>query len=284
MSVKNWLNKPYPFIVDLKMQLLVSFGFGLFIYLFLLVFQPFGIENVATNKYIYLIGFGIITLVVMLVFFIILPQFFKRLFDIDQWNIEKEILFILLILFFISLLNYEYNSIVGNGFAQPHTLLYFILITLVVGLFPILILVFLTEIYLRQKHEKAAFKLSSIIQKERNNSPLRSQLINIVSDSKNPPLSMKQEELLFIKSEDNYCSVNYLLDGKMNTTLIRVTLKNLVVQLEAFPDMIRCHRSHIVNKKNILRISGNARAYNLHFEHTNETLAVSRGFPKNSLL
>lgn len=58
--------------------------------------------------------------------------------------------------------------------------------------------------------------------------------------------SVKKENLLYIESAENYVSVCYLNKGKVSKYLLRDTLKKVE---ESFTgtDVIRCHRSYIVN-------------------------------------
>ena len=285
MNISNWLHKPYPLIVDIKLQLLISLSFGIFIYAFLLIFQPFGIENIIANKFTYLIGFGLVTTLVMFFIYTIAPKIAPKAFDMEKWNIGKEILYIGFTISLITIFNFEYNTTFGAGLAHQHSLFFYFPMTLAVGFFPVIILVFFTEIYLNNKHEKTASILNSEIQKERSvKGRVQNEEISIISDLKNERLELKEKDLLFIRSEENYCRITYMDKEVVRSQLLRITLKSIEAQLIKFPDIIRCHRSGIVNKKRISRISGNARAYSLHFDNYKETLSVSRNFPKERLL
>ena len=60
MKVINWLNKPYPLIQNTRSKLLLVLSFAVFVYVFLLIFQPFGAaQQVAEGRSYYLIGFGL---------------------------------------------------------------------------------------------------------------------------------------------------------------------------------------------------------------------------------
>jgi len=285
MIASQWLIKPYPFVADFRTKFIISFVFGLFIYLFLMVFQPFGIENIEANKAIFLSGFGFITFFTLIFSLILLPLFLPALFDLDKWNIGKEIGFIVLNVILITLLNYAYDDIFGQAHPQKHNLLFFIPVTLAVGVIPITIMVFFFEIYLREKHEKKASSISSKIQSNRiTEGPIHHKMIFIKYDSTNKIFEIDENDLVFIKSDDNYCKIYHFNNDVIQTSILRITLKNIEKQLEKHPDIIRCHRSYIVNKKRILRISGNARSYNIHFENCKETAAISRSFSKDILL
>jgi len=285
MSILNWLNKPYPLIHDLKYKLLISLLFGLFIYIFLLVFQPFGLEKIIANKAIYTLGFGLITTTVLLFGYLVLPLLFSKIFNPEKWNIGKEISFVIFIIVVITIVNYSYNSIVGYEFAQQHGLLLFVLITVSVGFFPVTILVFVFELFLNNKHQNTALELSLKINSVHiDNTSVPDSRVNIISDSKNEHLEIGYNDLLFVKSEDNYCKVYFESNNKLSTKLLRVSLKNIENQFELHDDIIRCHRSFVVNKKQILKITGNARAYYLHFKNCDETVPISRNFKKDDLV
>ncbi|MCE5345262.1 MAG: LytTR family transcriptional regulator [Bacteroidales bacterium] len=59
-------------------------------------------------------------------------------------------------------------------------------------------------------------------------------------------LSVKKESLLYIESAENYVSICYLNKGKVSKYLLRDTLKRME-DLFAGTDIIRCHRSYMVN-------------------------------------
>jgi len=285
MKLITWLNKPYPFITDLKTKILIALSFGLFIYLFLLVFLPFEKEQIIFGKSIYIIGFGLITLFVLLFNYIVLPLLFTYFFNPNSWVIKKEIFFITLCIILIAFLNYEYNLIAEDNVDQQSNLGYFILVTISVGFFPITIFIFVTELYLTNRHQKVASETNLKIHKERETDKhTHSNIIDIKTELKKDKLKIDEEDLVFIKSEDNYCHFFYYDNNEIKTKLLRVTLKDIEKQLGHIPNLIRCHRSYIVNKKQISRISGNARAYYLHFDNCKESAIVSRSFPKEKLV
>jgi DNA-binding LytR/AlgR family response regulator len=63
-------------------------------------------------------------------------------------------------------------------------------------------------------------------------------------------LSLKSENLLYLESSDNYVNIYYLNKGKVSHFLLRNSLKRLE---ETFKnsDVIRCHRSYMVNYQKV---------------------------------
>jgi hypothetical protein len=58
--------------------------------------------------------------------------------------------------------------------------------------------------------------------------------------------SVKKEYLLYIESAENYISIGYLDKGKLARYMLRDTLKN-VEEMFSGTEIIRCHRSYMVN-------------------------------------
>jgi len=58
--------------------------------------------------------------------------------------------------------------------------------------------------------------------------------------------SVKKENIFYLESAENYVSICYLNKGKVSKFLLRDTLKKVEESL-AGTDVIRCHRSYMVN-------------------------------------
>ena len=130
---------------------IVSIFFGLFIFLFLLTFQPFGIPEVYPNKLLYLAGFGLITTLILIISLVVLPLIFPHLFENQKWNVVKQILLLLIITLVIAGINYEYSHrFLSAIHIQTPNLLNFIFITFSVALIPITFLVFIMSNYLKK--------------------------------------------------------------------------------------------------------------------------------------
>jgi len=275
----NWLNRPFPRIRTNKNKLLVSFLFALFIYLFLLIFQPFGFSKIQYYKPIFIAGYFVITFLVMTTSFLLGPVIFKNAFDIDKWTIKKEILFILWQISLIAIINWLFNLTIGKEIIEESNFIRVFLITISVGIFPTIFFVFNIEKILASKHSKIAKKISGeqvkIIKKNKN------EQIQIVSDNNSAQIKLNTNDFICIVSEGNYANVFYYKDNIINKELIRNSLSNLIKQFVIFDFIKRCHRSYIVNLQNVDKVTGNARNYNLHIEKLDFVIPVSRNFPKS---
>jgi len=91
-------------------------------------------------------------------------------------------------------------------------------------------------------------------------------------------LVLKTENLLFIKSADNYVEVHFLENSILSKSLLRTSIKKLETAFSTTP-IIRCHRSFIVNTSNIELIKKTSSGYVLKLkELPTLTIPVSKSY------
>jgi len=81
-------------------------------------------------------------------------------------------------------------------------------------------------------------------------------------------LSIRPENFLCIKSEDNYAAVFYILGDQLKKALVRNTLKNILKHHHQNPSLIRCHRSYVINTKNVCQMVSRGRLVELDMGHS----------------
>jgi len=281
-KIKNWLIKPYPFPSSNKSKILISLAFGKFVFIFLIIFKPFNLDVLGDKVLYYTFIYGIITFTTMLLHLLILPKFFTLIFNPNKWTIYKMIVFVVIIMLAIGIVNWYfsvfYSKLLNNN---NYPLLFFIYKVFLVGIFPILFYVFLTELITSKNN----IKVASIISESKSNLNLddNENEIKLTGSNKKDSLNLKQEALLYISSEKNYASIFHTLNGKIKETLLRVSLNNLETQLEGYNNIVRCHKSYIVNTTKVEKIKGNARSLLLIIPNIEVPIPVSRNFPKELL-
>lgn len=77
--------------------------------------------------------------------------------------------------------------------------------------------------------------------------------------------SVKKENLLYLESAENYVNICYLNKGKVSRYLLRDTLKKIEENF-AGTEIIRCHRSYMVNFEKIKIISKDRDGLKLGFD------------------
>ena len=284
MMLISWLQKPYPFLEQSKDKWTLAVCSGVFVALFLIVFQPFDAIKITQYKLVYLAGFGLCVCIGLIINYLILPRLFTKLFNAEQWQIQNEIVYILWTLILITCLNYLYNTYIGADIAKYKSLWEFFGITVAIGIFPVVILTFFIERKLNERNSSDAKRLSESL-KDKNIDGSVSKRIQIISDNlKTQPLDLGLNDFLFATSDNNYTTIFYFENNELKRQLLRLSLKNLEDQLSGYDSFIRCHRSYIVNKDKIISVIGNARSLVLQIKDHEGTIPVSRSFPKNQLI
>lgn len=87
--------------------------------------------------------------------------------------------------------------------------------------------------------------------------------------------------LLCLQASDNYVTV-FALSGDttdvIESAMLRMTLKYAEELINSHSQIVRCHKSYIVNLKHVKDISGNAQGYKLHIPALDFAVPVSRSY------
>jgi hypothetical protein len=285
-EIIRWFLKPYPFIQGVKNILLLIGGVSLFIFLFLLFFKPFNFDELQGNMVLYALDYALITLVAMSVIFFLLPLLFNDFFNPNTWVIYKMLLLILGIILTISLGNWLFTKmIVDPGRIVKHDLLFFLSATAMVGFFPSLLYIYITERIANKQHKNIAKSISDIQKTTTNKvtNTINSLDIELQGENKNEIIIIDITKILYITSEKNYVSIYYLENDNVKEKLIRNSLTKVSKQLKGHKQIVRCHKSYIVNSHFVEEIQGNARSYLLKISNLKKLIPVSRSFPKELL-
>lgn len=89
--------------------------FGVFIYLYLLLYRFFGGFELGKDGVWFFVGFGGVVMFSLVINYLVMFYLFKKIFNLEIWNVRKEFFFILFLFILIGFLNYLYNVIVGVG-------------------------------------------------------------------------------------------------------------------------------------------------------------------------
>lgn len=272
MKILEILKKPYPLEGNKKSNIIGSIIFGSFIFIFLFIFQPFGMNILELPDLLkFTGGFGIITSVYLIFHFLVIESFFKE----KKWTLGKEILNTLLIVSLIGLCNYIFYLNFFPTEFKIKGLLNFQMKTLIVGIIPIVLFTFFKQNALLKKYLKEANEIN----KNKTNRDSHCELENVVTiTAQNPKnnFSCTCNNILFLLAQDNYVIVNYVKEDKLTKEIIRTTLKQAQDDLGDYQDFYRCHKSYIVNLDKVRNVSGNAQGLKLELNYTNEIIPVSR--------
>ncbi len=255
-----------------------------FSFVFNYFFQPFNVYH-PEHKMSYLI----ISVIHSITPFVILLLF--SIFRVspeaeEKWTVLKEMLLMVVLLFLVGVGQFLIRDIIYDN-PDNWSLRYLfeeIRNTFFVGSLIMIILISLNFNRLNCRNKKQADELnlssdfSDLNHKVRENMTSKNRpdsKVFIETQVKSDDFVLCVDNLLFAKSEGNYIEF-YLRDVNVDKIVKRLTLKELESALEPFPEIIRTHRSYLVNANQIKGVEGNAQGYKLKLKSYEGTIPVSR--------
>jgi DNA-binding LytR/AlgR family response regulator len=243
------LNIKHPYYTDNRLNLRAIIGISLGIFLFLLFFQPLNPQNPDfNNKLLILAAFGGITLILLGLLRIIIPSTFPASFSSEKWTINKEILWNFLFVILNSVAFVFFARYVGRIPVTFHIVTIIVILTLIA----VAVLAVVNK-YHFLKNQLKELKAETIDYKDKI-TPEENLQVEFESENKSESFSIFLNQIILIKSANNYIEIFYLNEKKISKKLIRNTLKNTEELLLKFSTIIRCHRSCLVNKNYIKRV------------------------------
>lgn len=268
------LKEPHPVEPSIQKRLYTCIVFGVFVFLFLFVFRPFGLNELPTGILPIALGYGFTCFVVMVVLNIAIPRLTPHFFNEENWTLGKELFWISVNIFCIGIANAVYTSFALGWHLSIQQIAVFEGFTLAIGCIPTSVMVWMKHNQLRIKYQEQAQELNNELHTE--NHAETTGLVTLTSENRNEDIALSVNNLIVIRSAENYVEVIYMVDAATKKQLLRNTLKNISQQLEAYPSLLRCHKSYLVNLDKVIKISGNAQGYKLHLESIDEPVPVSR--------
>lgn len=270
----EYLNKPYPFQDDIKHNLRKIFGIALSIFLFILFFQPFSPDFSEFNKNLfYFSGYGIIIALVLVFFLILLPALFKSFFLKGKWSLGRDILLNTGIFICVSTATSFYTYYIGRIQLSVPVLFRIVLL----GLVPVAILVVVNQFQLIK------FYLQRAIDKNKQDGKQGQDVldyneIEFFPDGKSKPLNIPLQDIILIKSANNYIEVFCYQNNELKKYLIRNTLKYGEHLLKPYGNVVRCHRNCLINANYVITFKTGAEGPRLKVRHIAEEVPVSRQY------
>ena len=275
--MRSILNHPYPCIYDQKEKLLIAGFFGIFVIAFLLIFQPFGISE-ARGDYMPLkiSGYGVVTFAVLIIVYYFSPLIYPNFFKEKNYTVGRELIFTVIIILLIGVASSTYSKFI---IPEPYgpSMLGMIAQTFLVGIFPLSFLTIFKYNRLNKSNKKSSSEINLTKQKiEHQTIELKESNFYLIS-SEQEELKIATKDLLYLESDGNYVSIHQIKDGSIVKSKHRITLKSLIEQNNS-NNVIRCHRSFIINLDHVMNVSGNAQGLKFTISHTDDIIPVSRKY------
>jgi len=264
--IKDFLNQPFHLLDRKQNRWLLIITIGIYTILFMNLYLPFNVNNWYKSDtvptFILLSGFGLIGMIVLMISQLGIREVLKikvvKMYGIILWFLV-ELLLLTITMFFI------YGNTDLKGVQLMNELFLTFKYTILVLIIPYAGVLF--YLHTTQKGENIDTLLSA-----------SNHLVNILDENGELHMAIDLEQLLFIKSADNYVAVYFKKDDKVRKELVRTTLKRLETELDEYP-IRRCHRSYMVNINNISVSMKSNQGLSLGLKnYSDEVIPVSKNY------
>ncbi|MFN2440768.1 MAG: LytR/AlgR family response regulator transcription factor [Chitinophagaceae bacterium] len=285
MAIFTKLKQPFPYESSLNRKLGMAAFFGLFIFIFLIVFRPFQLDALPWQRLL-LIAFvyGSITFICVFGCTTLLPIIFTNYFNEKSWTAGKQIFFIIAVIFVVGLANFSVSPFFVDTQWDFSNAIWFQGITLAIGLIPVSIFILSQQNRLLKKFSGEA-EVIEIRLKEKQDLRVDAEVLGLqtlpkkiifVGDYQNEKLEIYPDDLYLITSASNYIKIFHLQKDKLIYSIIRSTMKNAEETVQAYPSFFKCHRAFIINLNKVSHVEGNAQGYKIKIDGYDELIPVSR--------
>lgn len=263
-TITKILKQEAPYLNSRKQKLIHISFLVAFTFVFLSVYNPFNMTlwyGSSITRYIF-IGASLFVLSQFLLRNIIGFRTFK-LFEMIIWAICE----LTIIAFFEYVLIGPKLPTLSEQFQEFLTTLRFVFL-IIAGPYALSVWYLATRVQM----QNAALTTNKSIKSTKPN-----ELLNIKSQNNKVNFAINYDQLLYIRSSGNYLDIYYLKGEKVSKELVRMSLKELELQL-IDPNIIKIHRCYLVNKNKISSLKKNKSGYTLHVLKLPDELPVSAGY------
>lgn len=263
----NFLNNRFTLLDQKSDRYLLILICLVFSVLYINVFVPFNINRWFSDsgfiQFLRLSSYGLIVSLVLL-----FTQFpLRKLFKASSFTTKSYSLWLLIEVLLISLVYiFLYGNPLGNFFNDfVFSLKYTLLGILLPYSFSLLIIFY--------KNQRAEIRLL----KEEINKPGIKEMLVFKDEYDRIKFSVRMPDVLFLEATDNYISVYYYAEGKVQRQLLRNSLKR-VEEMLAKNKVVRCHRSFIVNWNQIEMVQLKGKKLQIKLRHCDKIIPVSEKY------
>lgn len=276
-SLLNFLEQPYPFYYEGKKLLQIVGVIFLISLSFNYMLQPFDVNPQEQKMHYFWICFihsssPILVLLCISLICKLFPQ------TTDDWKIKNECILVFFLVLFTGITQFLIRDVIYDN-PMNWSWRYFIeeiSNTFIAGIFlaPIIISINLNRQQLknRQKAERISSTITEVKEIQNDTS------ITIETEVKSEKFVFESNNFIYAKAEGNYAEIFLKKEEKVQKLIKRIPIKNLEMQLSAFPFIIKTHRSVLLNLNYIEKVTGNAQGYKVQLKNCPDTVPVSRNF------
>lgn len=264
--IADFLNQPFHLLDRKNNRWLLTIVTGIYVIFFMNLYLPFNVDQWYKNPTlplpVILSSFGIIGMVVLMISQLVIKEMLKictvKMYGVILWFLV-ELTLLTGTMYFI------YGTAGLKGTDVINELYLSFKYTALVIIIPYAGVLF--YLHTTQKGGNIDVLPAS-----------SNHLVNILDEHGELHMAVDLEQILFMRSADNYVTVYFMKNEKIHKELVRTSLKRLEKELDEFP-IRRCHRSYMVNINNISVSMKNNQGLALVLKNLpNETIPVSKNY------
>jgi len=256
-----------------ELNQLAGISFGIF--LFILFFQPFNLNKLPFNdQLLFIAGLGAIVFILMVITRYLLSDQIHKLISGDIQLPDN--------LFYSGLGFVILNSIAFTFFLRyvggAETSFYLVFKIFLLSLAPPLILNIkdiIRDLKNQNKHQREEIRQIQQQLKALSNEK-EEHVIEFMSLNSSEKIKVPAQDVIMIRSADNYVEIFYEDEDELKRKMLRNTLKNIEYQLNYLPGFLRSHRTSIVNIQHAKELNRKYNSYYLDLNKIDEPVPVSR--------
>jgi low affinity Fe/Cu permease len=281
----NIFRQPFPHNLSWRTGFFTALGFGAFVCIFLIVFRPFQLDTVPAALLVKsCIIFGLVTFSCIFIPSAILNFLFPNLFSEKNWTVGKQILHMGSVVIMVGLVNYLISPLLFDIKLTWKDVFRYQGIAISVGLLPIIIYtLYIQNHWLHQFKKDAATLQKKLEEKRVHEQPVSqtpvsasAETITFEGDNQAEKKTIEVGQLFYIEAASNYIKLFFEQKGKLNYSIVRMTMKRAAETVYPYSVFFRCHRAYIVNLDKIEQVQGNAQGYKLKMQGSEDLIPVSR--------
>jgi DNA-binding LytR/AlgR family response regulator len=261
-AIAAWLRQPFRLLDTVQSRWKLIIFCGVFNCIFLNIFKPFNInqwfDNVNAPLIVVLTLFSVAGMIALS-----LTQFVLRwIFDLQLTTRIGFFAWLLVDIFFISIAVHTVDIIfLDLPLFNLSEYLENLKHTLLVLALPYFIGILL--LYVQQQLEVVKELKELTLKANKPVNPVEN--VTITDENGKVAMNVQLRNIVYFKSEDNYILLYYKFENELKKELIRTNLKKLEQELRQ-PNLIRIHRSYMINSQNLLSAVKTSRGYKVRME------------------
>ncbi len=294
------LNSPFPDRKDMRAHVRETFFIALFIAFFLYAFNPFGFHHLEVGRLVASLCFGAVTFLCSVSFDLFVRYVVKLRTDLPTWTLWKWLITVLGAVLWIAIGNYAALMLLEPHPFRIEVFVSMLINTYLVAWMPILAMGMALQLRAEKHNQQEALALVGErgIGLNRNENAPRGEASDPLDQmsqteiisfdvSANEQLSLNADDIVLIEAMQNYLTVYHRKDhghrhDELSETIQKTVIRSTMANADALlkhTEVLRCHRSFMVNLSHIMDVSGNAQGLRLTMRDIqDQAVPVSRRY------